>query len=211
MRSTKLIALLGALVVVALIAIGAILGAHRESAPATGEPQAGPYRGSHPPPGIPLPQFALPRIGGGILSSKATRGHIVLTTFVDSACKEKCPIIVGILGDALSRLNAAERAEVVPLAFSVNPKVDTPSRVARFLAERGASQLIYLVAPLPEMRPVWKKFGILSAVETGNSDIHSADVRVFDLDGIWVTTLHAGVDLTAANLVHDIHAALERS
>jgi hypothetical protein len=33
-------------------------------------------------------------------------------------------------------------------------------------------------------------------------------VRIFDRRGIWVSTLHAGIDLTPANLVHDIRAAL---
>ena len=30
------------------------------------------------------------------------------------------------------------------------------------------------------MRPVWHAFGVLPAVDTGNDDVHSADVRVFD-------------------------------
>lgn len=47
------------------------------------------------------------------------------------------------------------------------------------------------------------------AYETGNADTHSADVRVFDRNGKWVATLHAGADLTPANLAHDITTALE--
>jgi len=58
------------------------------------------------------------------------------------------------------------------------------------------------------MRPVWKQFAVLPAAETGNADIHSADVRIFDRRGLWVSTLHAGVDLTPTNLVHDIRLAL---
>ena len=58
------------------------------------------------------------------------------------------------------------------------------------------------------MRPVWHAFGVLPAVDTGNDDVHSADVRVFDRQGEWVSNLHAGVDLTPANLAHDIRLAL---
>ena len=58
------------------------------------------------------------------------------------------------------------------------------------------------------MRPVWKDFGVLPATRTGSDDIHSADVRIFDRRGTWVSTLHAGIDLTPANLVHDIRIAL---
>ena len=61
------------------------------------------------------------------------------------------------------------------------------------------------------MRPVWKEFDILSAVDSGNSDVHSGGVRVFDRDGAWVTTLRVGLDLTPQNLLHDIRQALKRS
>ena len=58
------------------------------------------------------------------------------------------------------------------------------------------------------MRPVWKDFRVLPATQTGSDNIHSADVRIFDRQGTWVSSLHAGVDLTPANLVHDIRAAM---
>jgi hypothetical protein len=58
------------------------------------------------------------------------------------------------------------------------------------------------------MSPVWRSFHIVAAAETGNADIHSADVRIFDRRGIWVSTQHAGVDLTPSNLAHDLRVAL---
>jgi len=33
-------------------------------------------------------------------------------------------------------------------------------------------------------------------------------VRIYDRDGVWVSTLHAGADLTTENLVHDVRVAL---
>ena len=36
----------------------------------------------------------------------------------------------------------------------------------------------------------------------------SADVRIFDRQSIWVSTLHAGVDLSAASVIHDLREAL---
>ena len=202
-----------ALVLVGAVALGvaaiATIAATRDSP--TNDPVASPYRGSTAPPGIKLPSFRLPRSGGGLFSSRQTAGKIVVASFVDSACKEMCPIIVGVVGRALPLLTQAEQAEVVPLAFSVNPRVDTPARVQRFLAERGASRLVYLVGTVQAMQPLWKEFGILSAVASGNSDVHSAGVRVFDRRGEWVSTLRVGLDLTPQNLVHDIREALKRS
>jgi cytochrome oxidase Cu insertion factor (SCO1/SenC/PrrC family) len=100
------------------------------------------------------------------------------------------------------------RREIVPVLISVNPNVDTPASIERFLTARRARALYYLVGSVQELRPVWKAYGILPAVDTGNPDIHSSDVRIFDRQGIWVSTQHAGVDLTASNLDHDINLAL---
>jgi hypothetical protein len=49
---------------------------------------------------------------------------------------------------------------------------------------------------------------VLSALESGDADTHSAPVRIYGRNGRWLATQHAGVDLSAANLVHDISLAL---
>jgi hypothetical protein len=59
------------------------------------------------------------------------------------------------------------------------------------------------------MRPIWRAFHVLSAAETGNADVHSADVRVYDRTGEWVSTMHLPPDLTPKNLAHDIRVALQ--
>jgi hypothetical protein len=47
-------------------------------------------------------------------------------------------------------------------------------------------------------------------IDTGANVKRSADVRVFDPQGVWVSTLHVGVDLTRANLAHVSRMALEK-
>lgn len=77
-----------------------------------------------------------------------------------------------------------------------------------FLRANGVlGELQYLSGTVRELEPVWSQ--IVSAHETGDADFHSADVRVFDRSGEWVATLHAGADLTSANLAHYIAKALE--
>jgi cytochrome oxidase Cu insertion factor (SCO1/SenC/PrrC family) len=140
---------------------------------------------------------------------RALRGRVVLVTFLDTDCKTKCPIIAGQVGAAIRLLSPAERREVVPLAITVNPASDNPASVRRFLRRRYAlRELDFLLGSARQLRPVWKSFHVLSAAETGNADIHSADVRIFDRRGVWVSTLHAGVDLAPSNLAHDIRRAL---
>ncbi len=206
--SRRALLIAGALVVAASATAAAVLSAR--GGPATG-PAAGEYRGSEPPPRIRAPDFTLPSYRGGVVSMKAQRGKVVLLSFVDSHCTESCPIVASAMAAALRQLTADERRHVVPILITVQPKLDTPRSIRRFLRARNALALDYLVGPVSRLRPVWKAYGIVPAVDTGSADIHSSDVRVFGRDGIWVSTQHAGVDLSPANLAHDTRTALELS
>lgn len=207
MKPRLLIAAGGAIIVL-VGALTAALAAHHHPAAFT-PPAPSPYRGSTVPPGLRAPNFTLRDFRGTSVTMSRLRGRVVVLSFVDSKCKEQCPIVTNVIARAMERLSTSVRKEVVPLLMSVNPPVDTPASIHRFLASRNALALTYLVAPVPEMRPIWRAYGIVPAVATGNADIHSSDVRVFDRRGIWVTSEHAGVDLTAANLDHDILLALK--
>jgi cytochrome oxidase Cu insertion factor (SCO1/SenC/PrrC family) len=170
------------------------------------------YRGGTPPPGVRLPVFSLRSYRGNIVRPRQLGGKVVLVTFLDTKCTEKCPIIASQIGAALPLLPASARRQVFALAISVDPRVDSPRSVRRFLRRRHAvGKLDFLLGSVAKLRPVWDAFHIVPAADTGSADIHSADARVFDRRGIWVTTLHPGVDLTPRNLAHDLLTALRRS
>jgi cytochrome oxidase Cu insertion factor (SCO1/SenC/PrrC family) len=167
------------------------------------------YRGSTPPAAFPLPEFSIPDSSGAIVSSRDLEGKVVLVTFLDSQCTEACPIIASQIARALDRLEAEERAAVAPLGISTDPDEDTPTAVRSFLRKnRAEGRLRYLVAPVEELRPVWEAFQIAASYDTGVDTLHSAPVRIYDREGIWVATLHAGADLSSENLAHDIRVAL---
>jgi cytochrome oxidase Cu insertion factor (SCO1/SenC/PrrC family) len=171
---------------------------------------AGPYRGTQPPSGIRIPKVTLTSYRGGRVSLRNQGGRVLVVTFLDSRCTDTCPTIGAVIGRTWPSLTSAEKRQVRAYAISVNPRADTRARVRRFLAARHAlGALDWLTGSIPRMRPVWHAFGVLPAVDTGNDNVHSADVRVFDRHGQWVSNLHAGVDRTAANLAHDLRLALE--
>jgi protein SCO1/2 len=173
------------------------------------EGESGGYRGSQPPARIVLPEFALPDHTGAQVSSASLRGRPVLVTFLDSQCDESCPLIASQVSRAVDRLRPEERSDVAPIAISTDPAEDTPASVRAFLARNGAlGKLRYLVAPERRLRPIWEDFQIASSLDTGIDTLHSAPVRIFDREGVWVSTLHPGADLTTENLVHDLRAAL---
>lgn len=160
------------------------------------------FRGSQPPEGLEMPNSAY-------TVAPELRGKAVAVTFLDTQCTEACPIVAAQIGEAI-RLLGDDRSRVVAVAFSVDPVNDTTARIRSFLGRyRAQDELRYVTRPVSELRPVWKGFQILPSVDTGNSNLHSVPVRVYDAEGRWRSTLHPGADLTAANLAHDLEAALK--
>jgi protein SCO1 len=207
MKRVLLLIAIGVIVAVATATI--VTFAYRQHTSDTSLPAHGPYRGGQPPPGVHLAAFALRDQRDQTVTTRGLAGKIVVFTFLDSACKDSCPIIAGAIAAAIDRLSPGERKQVAALALTVNPATDTPRSVIRFLRARNAyGKLDFLLGTVQTLKPVWKKFGVIPATETGDADIHSADVRIFDRHGIWVATQHPGVDLTPANLAHDIRVAL---
>jgi cytochrome oxidase Cu insertion factor (SCO1/SenC/PrrC family) len=205
--------------VAALLALGALAAgfgiANRgggEGARDTAADQRGDgiYRGSEPPTRIELVDFALRDHDGAVVFSARLRKKVVLLTFLDSQCTESCPLIASQIGRAFDLLSPAERRRVFAVAISTDPKEDTAQSVESFLRRnRALGKLHYVGGGEPEskLRRIWKRFNILSSLESGEDTLHSAPVRIYEA-GVWVATLHAGVDLTPANLAHDLRVAL---
>jgi len=171
--------------------------------------ESGDYRGSQPPAHMTLPRFTLPDHEGEPVSSQELRGKVVLVTFLDSQCTEACPIIASQIARTLDGLAPDEQAQVSPIAISTDPEEDTAEAVRSFLEKnRAVGRLRYLVAPVGRLRPLWEDFQILASLDSGVDTLHSAPVRIYDRDGVWVSTLHAGADLTMENLAHDLRVAL---
>ena len=203
-------ATLALLIVVTLGVVGtvALLAALGGGSSTTG---SGRYRGSEPPGGIELSDFALRSDEGAVVRSEDLHGQVTVLTFLDSQCTESCPVIAWTVARAVDSLTRDERRDVRAVAISTDPSEDTPRSVRSFLARnRALGRLLYLGGgqPEPELRAVWSEFKVLSSLESGQDTLHSAPVRIYDRRGIWVSTLHPAADLTEANLAHDIRVAL---
>ncbi|HEV8250563.1 MAG TPA: SCO family protein [Gaiellaceae bacterium] len=196
--------------VIAVAGVAAVAVAVPVTLLAVSSPERQDVRGSRPPARLELPAFSLRDQKGDTVTSDELRGKAVVVTFLDTKCSDSCPVIAEQIRQALARLSPAERAQTVALAVSVQPQDDTPESVHAFLRRhRVEGALRYLIGSEAELRPVWNEFQVLPALDSGSSDIHSAPVRVYDRDGVWISTQNAGADLTPANLAHDVGVALE--
>jgi cytochrome oxidase Cu insertion factor (SCO1/SenC/PrrC family) len=168
------------------------------------------YVGTRPPDGITMPAFSLRDYRGARVTSASLVGKAVALTFLDSACKESCPVIAHEMGRAAALLDAGDRGRVAFYAITVDPRVDSPAHVRAFLRREGALGSVgYLLGAVGELRPVWRAFHVLPAVDTGRASVHSAPVRIYAPGGTWVSELDPTVDLTPQNLAHDLRAALD--
>jgi protein SCO1/2 len=168
-------------------------------------------RGSRAPDGFTLPAFALQDDNGRTVRSDALHGKAVAVTFLDAQCTEACPVIAAQVGQAMRALGE-DRTKIEALAFSVDPVHDTSTQIDRFLRRyRAKGELRYLDGAVGQLRPLWKEFAVAASQDAGNSNMHSAPVRVYDGQGRWRSTLNPGADLSPANLVHDLQAALKTS
>jgi protein SCO1 len=170
MRRSVLYSIIATIVLLPLLGVfvvKTIASGGETKGPLASGPPPGPYRGSEPPAGILAPSFTLTSYRGKIVRMQSLRGKVVLVTFLDTDCKTKCPLIAAVVGDGLRLLSSSERRRVVPLALTVNPARDMPASVRRFLRERKAVGLDFLLGTTKQMRPVWRAFHVLSAAETG--------------------------------------------
>jgi protein SCO1 len=198
----RLAVLLGALVAALAIPAGVLLARGGEEAD---------FRGSRPAAGLTLPPFELRDDQGRLVRSTDLRGKALAVTFLDTECTEACPIIGAQVSQAMKALGD-DRGRVEALAITVDPVGDSQERIEQFLARyRATGTLRYLDGTVAELRPVWQGFQVASSLDSGNSNLHSAPVRVYDGEGRWRSTLHAGVDLTPADLAHDLREAMQVS
>ena len=118
------------------------------------------------------------------------------------------PRIASAVARGVGLLTASERRRVAAVAITTDPLTDTPAAARTFLRrEHVSGRLRYLLGSVSELRPLWRAFAVLPSLDTGRHDFHSAPVRIYDPRGTWVTTQYAGVDLTPANIAHDLRVA----
>lgn len=129
------------------------------------------------------PAFTLRDQRGVPVSLPSLRGHTVLLTFLDSQCKQQCPIEGRQLGSILRRLPAADRPTLV--VVSVDPSGDTAAGIRRAMTEWGLAgpwRWYWLNGSSKRLAVVWHLYGI--TVDPTSGDIaHSLVLYLIDRDG----------------------------
>ena len=127
------------------------------------------------------PDFSLHDQFGRIGSLRHERGSVLLLTFLDSRCKQACPIVGRALASIQSNLHGAMRPTLV--AVSVNPARDTiASTRAAAHKWRFAQPWLWFRGNRRTLSRVWRSYQI--DVQPQAADIaHSTAVYLVDRRG----------------------------
>ncbi|MGA2321988.1 MAG: SCO family protein, partial [Solirubrobacteraceae bacterium] len=107
------------------------------------------------------PPLALSNYLGQPVNIDSYRGKAVLVTFLYTNCPDICPLITSNLRVALNLMGPATASKVQVIAVSVDPRGDTPTAVAAFLARHEMTgRMQYLIGSASELAQVWKAWGV---------------------------------------------------
>jgi cytochrome oxidase Cu insertion factor (SCO1/SenC/PrrC family) len=137
-------------------------------------------------PGVSLsavaPGFALTDQFGTRVSLHSLRGKVVVLSFNDPECTTICPLTTTALLRAKNLLGpAAARVEL--LGIGANPEKTQVKWVRAYSRAHGMlHKWRFLTGPLPELKRVWRAYGIEAAVVNGSID-HTPATFVIGPDG----------------------------
>jgi protein SCO1 len=192
-----------ALLLVGVIALGAIVLAASGSDDPEPVADDNTFAGASMPEGLFAPDFELRDQEGERVSMRALRGRPVIVTFLYTHCEDTCPIQAQTVRGALDQLGH----DVPALAIAVDPPNDTPQSARKFLAEqRVTGRIDFVLGSRADLRPVWRGFGVRPQRVT---EEHNARITLVDPRGIQRVG-YPGSEATPERLAHDLRL-LERT
>ena len=112
------------------------------------------------------------------MSLAGLRGKVVLLTFLDPVCTSDCPLIAQEFRAAGQLLGAADR-KVELVAVVANRIYHQVADTQAFDRQEYLNQVpnwLYLTGTVPQLRPVWKEYGVAAVTLPGGSMIGHNDV-----------------------------------
>ena len=167
---------------VALAAVtGTLVGVAAPRLFAKPAPPAGLSGGVILKPSLPAPAFSLRDQQGAMISPSQLRGRVIALTFLDTQCRDLCPLQASLLGAVQSDLGPSAKFSVV--IVSVRPEADTPSTIATFASSHGLKSGYYwLTGTHQQLSSVWDSYGV--GVQVANGDLaHSSIIYLIDRSG----------------------------
>lgn len=155
------------------------------------------------PPNFKAGDFTLRDHTGAPFDMAASRGRVVVMTFLHSGCKSACPVTTQTIRGALDDIGPeGGRSDVDTIAITVNEREDTPRSVRKYLrTQHAAGFMRYLIGPVPAVKKIRKRYGIAAGED------HTAFVMLIDRRG-FVRIGWPSVKATPETLANDLRILL---
>jgi protein SCO1/2 len=169
--------------------VGLALRAHHASgqpasgAPAVAQPSSNQLeaQGVWPPRRRLAPDFRLRDQAGRPFSLRTQQGRVILLTFLNSHCKQACPVEGRLLADVQQTLPRGHRPTLV--VVDINPRADTAATTKAAARKwRFALPWFWVRGRRSALAPLWRRYGIDVRPESGDIS-HSTVVYVIDQAG----------------------------
>ncbi len=130
------------------------------------------------------PDFRLTDQNGAFFSLSDFGGRIVVLAFMDSQCKEICPLTSAQLIQAYGSLDTNEASQVVFLAVNVNVDANTDMDVAQATKQWHLDEIPswhFLTGDPEGLEFVWKDYGVATETSPESGEImHTPGVFLID-------------------------------
>lgn len=132
-------------------------------------------------------EFRLNGTDDGTVTPDDSKGNIRLLYFGFTSCPDVCPTTLSDLRRSIHQMPQEYQDDVITLFVSVDPRRDTPERLASYVNFFG-DRILGLTAEEPMLRKLTKRyrttFGYEEPDASGNYNVsHSSAVYVFDREG----------------------------
>ena len=133
------------------------------------------------------PDFRLIDQNGDFVSLSDFQGKIVVLTFMDSQCKDTCPITGAQFRQAYKGLDQNEAEQVVFLGVNVNVKANATADVLETTRAWHMDEIPswhFLTGEAEVLEPVWKDYGVAALPgPDGSSITHTPGTFLIDPSG----------------------------
>ena len=133
------------------------------------------------------PDFRLTDQNGSLINLSDFRGKVVVLTFMDSKCKDTCPLTAAQLRQAYRQFDTIEADQVVFIGVNVNVEANRITDVYEITKTWHLNEILswhFLTGNPEELRLTWKEYGI--AVESSSDSgeiLHTPGVYLIDPAG----------------------------
>jgi len=148
------------------------------------------------------PDFQLRDQSGVLISLSDFRGKVVILTFMDSTCKDTCPLTAAQFRQTYRQFDKNEANQVIFIGVNVNPEANQVADIAEITKTWHLEEIPswhFLTGNREELVAVWKAYGVAAVPSTdGNEIMHTPGVFLIDPSGQkrWYISTPDSTDLT---------------